>query len=74
MLRLSQTVTEALAAATGPTLHHPAAMSHGIPSLPTLDVDEDAVSALRVTLGAATDTARWVGWWHQVDGPSTVSR
>ncbi len=40
-----------------------------------VDVEEDAVSALQVTLGADIDTARWVGWWHQVAGsPSTGRR
>jgi hypothetical protein len=39
-----------------------------------VDVDDDAVSSLQVTLGSAIDTARWVGWWHQVSGQSPVSR
>jgi hypothetical protein len=36
-----------------------------------VDVEEDTVSSLQVTLGAAVDTARWVGWWHQVSGQSS---
>ena len=39
-----------------------------------VDVDDDAVSSLQVTLGFVIDTARWVGWWHQVSRQSAVNR
>jgi hypothetical protein len=37
-----------------------------------VDVDEEAVSTLKITLGATIDSARWVGWWQQADGQSSV--